>query len=81
MAPSDLSKVKKLVSPCVSICQMDPEDEFCLGCFRTRSEIASWSNMNQESQMMLLEALVGRRAEATGIRRRPSRRNLKRSNM
>ncbi|MDC1382121.1 DUF1289 domain-containing protein [Candidatus Puniceispirillum sp.] len=81
MAPSDSIKEQKLLSPCVSICQMDPEDKFCLGCLRTRSEIALWSSMGQEDQMVLLEDLGNRRAQATGVRRRPSRRNLKRLTM
>jgi hypothetical protein len=77
MAPPDSTKPKKLLSPCVSICQMDPKDEFCLGCFRTRSEIASWTSMDQKDQMLLLESLGDRRATTTGLQRRPSRRNLK----
>ena len=60
---------------------MDPEDEFCLGCFRTLSEIALWPSMGQEDQMVLLEALGDRRAQSTGVRRRPSRRKLKRLTM
>ena len=81
MAPSDSIKTQKLLSPCVSICKMDPKDEFCLGCFRTLSEIALWPSMGQEDQMMLLEALGDRRAQSTGVRRRPSRRKLKRLTM
>ena len=81
MAPSDSIKTQKLLSPCVSICKMDPEDEFCLGCFRTLSEIALWPSMGQEDQMVLLEALGDRRAQSTGVRRRPSRRKLKRLTM
>ena len=81
MAPSDPIKTQKLLSPCVSICKMDPGDEFCLGCFRTRSEIALWPSMGQEDQMALLEALGDRRAQSTGVRRRPSRRKLKRLTM
>jgi hypothetical protein len=35
-------------SPCISICQMDPLADVCLGCYRTRQEIASWSRLNSE---------------------------------
>ena len=78
MSKSDKPKVTKLPSPCVSVCQMDSEDGFCLGCYRTRAEIAAWSSMDQNNQMVLLDILRDRREKATGVRRRVSRRNIKR---
>ncbi len=78
MATSDHSKAKKLLSPCVSICQMDARDEVCVGCYRTRDEIATWSSMDQDDQMLLLDILRDRRVAATGVRLRPSRNNVKR---
>jgi hypothetical protein len=78
MASSDKPVVTKLPSPCVSICQMDPQDGVCLGCYRTRAEIAAWRSMVQDDQLVLLDILRDRRAKATGVARRPSRRNVKR---
>ena len=78
MATSDHPKAKKLLSPCVSICQMDARDEVCVGCYRTRDEIATWSSMDQDDQMLLLDILRDRRVAATGVRLRPSRNNVKR---
>ena len=78
MSKSDKPKVTKLPSPCVSVCQMDSEDGFCLGCYRTRAEIAAWGSMDQGEQILLLDILRDRRAEATGVLRRASRRNKKR---
>ena len=78
MAYSNKPVVTKLTSPCVSICQMDPQDGICLGCYRTRAEIAAWRSMDQDDQLALLEILRDRRATATGVARRPSRRNVKR---
>ena len=78
MASSDKPVVTKLPSPCVSICQMDPQDGVCLGCYRTRAEIAAWRSMSQDDQLALLDILRDRRATATGLARRPSRRNVKR---
>ena len=63
-------------SPCISICQMDPQADVCLGCYRTRQEIASWSSMNAEEQLALLAILNERRAAKTGIRRRSTRRKI-----
>jgi len=67
-----------LPSPCISICQMDAVSEVCLGCYRTRKEIALWRDMSVDDQRDLLDQLNERRAEATGIRRRPSRRAQRR---
>ena len=78
MASSDKSILTKLPSPCVSICQMDPQDGVCLGCYRTRAEIAAWRSMDQDDQLVLLDILRDRRANATGVARRPSRRKVKR---
>ena len=78
MASSDRPVATKLPSPCVSICQMDPQDGVCLGCYRTRAEIAAWRSMDQGDQLALLEVLRDRRVAATGVARRPSRRNVKR---
>jgi predicted Fe-S protein YdhL (DUF1289 family) len=78
MTPSDQSKVTKLGSPCLSICQMDIHDGVCVGCYRTRAEIAAWRSMDEGDQLLLLDILRDRRAEATGARRRPSGRNVKR---
>ena len=63
---------------CVSVCQMDPQDGVCLGCYRTRAEIAAWRSMDQDDQLALLDILRDRRATASGVGRRPSRRNVKR---
>ena len=57
---------------------MDPQDGVCLGCYRTRAEIAAWRSMDQDDQLVLLDILRDRRAKVTGVIRRPVRRNLKR---
>lgn len=63
-----------LPSPCISVCQLDPVSGQCLGCYRTSAEIAAWRSMGAEAQRELLDALRERRAEATGVARRPTRR-------
>jgi predicted Fe-S protein YdhL (DUF1289 family) len=68
----------KLPSPCISVCQMDPQDGVCLGCYRTRAEIAAWRSMAEADQLVLLDILRDRQARATGVRRRQSRRQLRR---
>ena len=71
--------VDALPSPCVSVCQMDPQDGVCVGCFRTRAEIAAWRSMSRNDQLVLLDILQDRRARATGSARRPSGRRVRRS--
>ncbi len=36
-------------TPCVKICVVDPETGFCIGCGRTRGEIAGWIGMTATS--------------------------------
>ena len=64
-----------LPSPCISVCQLDAVSGQCLGCYRTSAEIAAWRSMSIEAQGELLESLRQRHAEATGVRRRPTRRH------
>ena len=75
---SDDQAAVKLPSPCISVCQMDPSDGVCLGCYRTRSEIASWRSMAEADQLKLLDVLRERCAAATGAKRRRPRRQVQR---
>ncbi len=61
---------EKIPSPCISICQMDPIKNICIGCYRTRQEIARWPSMDGDAQRLLLDELRDRRAEQTGVPRR-----------
>ena len=63
-----------LPSPCISICQIDPETGNCLGCYRSRREIARWPAMSTDEQAELLQALKQRRSEKTGLAPRQIRR-------
>ncbi|MEL0141619.1 MAG: DUF1289 domain-containing protein [Candidatus Puniceispirillaceae bacterium] len=76
--PSADQATAKLPSPCISVCQMDPSDGVCLGCYRTRGEIASWRSMDEADQLKLLDILSERRAAATGAKRRRPRRQVQR---
>jgi len=73
---SENQAMTALPSPCISVCQLDPVSDQCLGCYRTSAEIAAWRSMSAEAQGELLEVLRQRRAEATGVIRRPTRRRL-----
>ncbi len=46
-------------SPCVNVCQLDSQD-VCIGCFRTRDEIARWTQMTDEEKSVVIAALKDR---------------------
>lgn len=76
--PSARKAAAKLLSPCVSVCQMDPSGGVCLGCYRTRAEITSWRSMDEVDQLMLIDILNERRSAAASAKRRRSRRRVQR---
>lgn len=57
-------------SPCVSVCEINPETGFCRGCWRTRDEIKDWRVADEERRLDILEHLHRRREDAGGRRRR-----------
>lgn len=52
-------------SPCTGVCQLDSED-ICLGCFRSRSEIARWTRMTADEQSAVIAGLKERRGKFAG---------------
>lgn len=48
-------------SPCIKVCQMDPERGVCIGCCRSLDEIARWGGMSEEEQLHVLNQLPERR--------------------
>ena len=57
-------------TPCVKICVVDPETQFCIGCGRTRDEIAGWIGMGPGSRHAIMLALPERVATLTLRKRR-----------
>lgn len=49
-------------SPCISVCRMNADAEYCLGCWRTLDEIAAWSRMADDEKRTIW-ALLERRME------------------
>ena len=52
-------------SPCIDICQMDPESGLCVGCGRTIEEIANWSSYTNEKKKNILKQLKSRNNDDT----------------
>lgn len=49
-------------SPCVSLCKMDSERRYCMGCMRTIPEIVAWSKADDDFKRAVWAELPGRRA-------------------
>ncbi len=41
---------KTVDSPCIQICTYDEEEEFCIGCYRTKQELQDWWIMTREQK-------------------------------
>lgn len=54
---------KQVESPCVSICQLDDNDKFCIGCYRTPDEIEQWSSLSSSEKLIILSAIEARKLE------------------
>jgi predicted Fe-S protein YdhL (DUF1289 family) len=51
------------LSPCVSVCILDPATGYCTGCRRTIGEIAGWLDMTDDGKRAVLAALPLRRTD------------------
>lgn len=49
-------------SPCVKICELDRND-VCVGCGRTRAEIAGWTAMSEAQKAKVVELAEKRRSD------------------
>lgn len=53
-------------SPCVSVCVMDAESGWCIGCARTLDEIGRWGETDQADRDAVMAALPTRLARLEG---------------
>ena len=51
-------------TPCISVCQIDPRTNLCLGCGRTLPEIARWSAMDSAERRAIMVQLSERMVAA-----------------
>jgi len=50
-------------SPCKRICVVDPNQQICVGCFRTLEELGRWTSMTRDEHMAVKDQLPSREAE------------------
>lgn len=48
-------------SPCIKVCVIDAETQWCLGCQRSLSEIASWGTRSSAARDEVMADLPRRR--------------------
>lgn len=53
--------VRRIVSPCINICEIDPRNQLCRGCARTTDEIAGWSSGSDAWRAAVMRQLPSRR--------------------
>jgi predicted Fe-S protein YdhL (DUF1289 family) len=57
-------------TPCIKVCVVDPETGFCVGCGRTRDEIASWLILSRHERRQIMTGLPERVEALTRNKRR-----------
>jgi len=63
-------KTQSIQTPCVNICVIDTETAQCIGCGRTRPEIAGWLSMSSDERQLIMAELDQRVATLTKRKKR-----------
>jgi predicted Fe-S protein YdhL (DUF1289 family) len=53
-------------SPCVRDCRVDQVTGFCVGCYRTLTEISYWASYTDEQRRRIMSFIETRRAAYAG---------------
>lgn len=56
----EIWKRDEIESPCVKICVIHAGAGLCVGCHRSRDEIAAWSRMAPEERRRIMDELPAR---------------------
>ena len=66
-SPSLTDACPPVPSPCTGICRMDAADRWCVGCLRSRDEIAAWGQLSPLAQHALRAQLTQRRSHLSTL--------------
>ena len=61
-----MSEEAAIESPCVRDCCVDQVTGFCVGCFRTLTEISYWASYTNEERRRVMASIEARRAARAG---------------
>lgn len=45
-------------SPCISVCELDAQRRFCVGCLRTLEEIGAWRGLDEAGRRAIWRRLL-----------------------
>jgi uncharacterized protein len=57
---TDPSSITDPPSPCIGVCVINEQTQWCDGCFRSLDEIAAWWNYSPAQKRAVLAQLDGR---------------------
>ena len=52
----------RMISPCILVCIIEEKSGCCMGCGRTREEIAGWTGFSDAGRRAVMDALPARMA-------------------
>lgn len=62
--PDNSKKTDIVHSPCVGVCALD-DDDLCIGCLRSGSEISHWGRLDNDGKRAVLQAVAERLKNTT----------------
>lgn len=68
-------------SPCIKVCVVDLQTEHCIGCGRSRAEIAGWVGLSSDEKRNVISLLPQRLVDMTAGRRRKGGRGMRRNEL
>lgn len=55
------------MSPCIGVCTLDTQRDFCVGCFRTSDEITNWIQLSYiEKERIISECKIRKMENKNG---------------
>jgi hypothetical protein len=60
----------KTDSPCINVCVVDLDTGHCIGCGRSRTEIAGWARFDSDEKARIVSGLPARLSDMTTKRKR-----------
>jgi predicted Fe-S protein YdhL (DUF1289 family) len=55
--------MERITTPCVNFCWIEPGEDICEGCGRTRAEVAQWCFITEDERRTLMPAVKERLAK------------------
>lgn len=45
------------ITPCISVCKIDPVTQICIGCKRTLEEVRDWTSFSSQQRLEIMQRL------------------------